>query len=287
MRKVVKNAILVDSVSAKLKLIILGGGRMGKAFIKGLSHSAEHQISVVEPISELKTEIRNNFNVNVSNFDNAEKQIVEMVPLSDYVLLCVKPQTFHSIKGALKNSLSNNQIIISIMAGIKTETICNSLETQNVVRVMPNTPSQIGKGISVWFRNNDLTNNLKNDIEGILGALGEFEEIFSEEIIDKVTAISGSGPGYIFYFMESMLKSCQEIGLDKNLSRRLIIKTFLGSSELASISKKDFNELKEEVASPKGTTEAGLNKMIENNFYKSINEGIRSAYLRAKELDYD
>ena len=260
---------------------------MGNAFIKGLSHSADNQIHVVEPISSVKAKLKDDFGVVVSNYDNPEKQMSEIVPLCDYVLICVKPQVFKKIKESLKNLLSDNQIVISIMAGISTENLCKGLGIKNAIRVMPNTPGQIGKGISVWYKKNKINSKFEEGIKNILGALGESEEVYGEEIIDKATAISGSGPGYIFYFMESMLKSCKEIGIDEKLSKKLIIKTFLGSAELAKFSEKDFDELMKEVTSPNGTTEAGLKTMSENNLGNAIILGIKSAYKRARELNND
>tara|TARA_B100001287_G_scaffold141428_1_gene118962 strand:- start:403 stop:1236 length:834 start_codon:yes stop_codon:yes gene_type:complete len=277
----------VDLASVKLKILVIGGGRMGNAFIEGLSHSADNQIHVVEPISSVKAKLKDDFGVVVSNYDNPEKQMSEIVPLCDYVLICVKPQVFKKIKESLKNLLSDNQIVISIMAGISTENLCKGLGIKNAIRVMPNTPGQIGKGISVWYKKNKINSKFEEGIKNILGALGESEEVYKEEIIDKATAISGSGPGYIFYFMESMLKSCKEIGIDEKLSKKLIIKTFLGSAELAKFSEKDFDELMKEVTSPNGTTEAGLKTMSENNLGNAIILGIKSAYKRARELNND
>tara|TARA_Y100000817_G_scaffold63996_1_gene48133 strand:- start:1072 stop:1905 length:834 start_codon:yes stop_codon:yes gene_type:complete len=277
----------VDLASVKLKILVIGGGRMGNAFIEGLSHSADNQIHVVEPISSVKAKLKDDFGVVVSNYNDPEKQMGEIVPLCDYVLICVKPQIFNKIKEALKNLLSDKQIVISIMAGISTENLCKGLGIKNAIRVMPNTPGQIGKGISVWYKKNKIDSKFEEGIKNILGALGESEEVYEEEIIDKATAISGSGPGYIFYFMESMLKSCKEIGIDENLSKKLIIKTFLGSAELAKFSEKDFDELMKEVTSPNGTTEAGLKTMSENNLGNAIILGIKSAYKRARELNND
>ena len=277
----------MDLASVKLKILVIGGGRMGNAFIEGLSHSAENQIHVVEPNSSVKAKLKIDFDVTVSNYDDPEKQMGEIIPLCEYVLLCVKPQVFNKIKKTLKNFLSDNQIVISIMAGISTDNLYEGLGIKNVIRVMPNTPGQIGKGISVWYKKNKIDFKFEEGINNILSALGEFEEVYEEEIIDKATAISGSGPGYIFYFMESMLKSCKEIGIDENLSKKLIIKTFLGSAELAKFSEKDFEELKKEVTSPNGTTEAGLKTMTENNLGNAIILGIKSAYKRARELNND
>ena len=152
---------------------------------------------------------------------------------------------------------------------------------------MPNTPGQLGKGISVWFSKNNINNEVKLNIETILESLGDHIKVDNEDIIDKATAISGSGPGYIYYFMESMKKSCKEMGMDDKLSNRLIVKTFLGSAILANFSNKEFSDLKKEVTSPNGTTEAALNMMKNNNFEETIISGIKAAYNRAKELNND
>ena len=260
---------------------------MGKAFIKGIAHSAQHEIYLVEPDQERALELKSNFNINISESNNYEQQIKEFTKSSDLILLCIKPQTFNSIKDILKENISENQFIISIMAGINTNTICNGLGVSNSIRVMPNTPGQIGKGISVWYTRKPVNEEIKNTIENILKSLGDCIKVNSEEIIDKSTAISGSGPGFIFYFMEIMMNSCNEIGMDENLSKELIIKTIIGSGELAKMSNKNFKELRDEVTSPNGTTEAGLNEMSNNNFENSINSGIKAAYIRALELSND
>ena len=117
--------------------------------------------------------------------------------------------------------------------------------------------------------------------------MGDHIKVDNEDIIDKATAISGSGPGYIYYFMEVMQKTCREIGIGNELSKDLIVKTFLGSSILANSSNKEFSDLKKEVTSPNGTTEAALNMMKNNNFEETIISGIKAAYNRAKELNND
>ena len=287
MKKVAKNATLVGIASVKLNVLVIGGGRMGKAFIKGLTHSAEHKIYLVEPNSERKLELKKDFNIDISDSENYENQITKLLPLANIIIICVKPQIFSSLQSILSGNISHEQTVLSIMAGINTEKICKSLKIKNSIRVMPNTPGQIGKGISVWFSKNSIDNNIKTNIESILESLGDHIKVDSEDTIDKATAISGSGPGYIYNFMEVMQKSCREIGMDDNLSRDLIIKTFLGSTLLANTSNKEFNELKNEVISPKGTTEAGLNIMNKNNFENSIISGIKASYMRAKELNND
>jgi len=287
MRKVAKNAIHVDIANAKLNILVIGGGRMGEALIKGLTHSTKYKIYLVEPNLERKLKLKNNFDVNISDSKNFENQIKDFLQLSNIIIFCVKPQVFSSMQNILSNNIENKQTVLSIMAGINTEKICQSLKIENCIRIMPNTPGQIGKGISIWFSKSNINNSVRISVEKILESLGDHIKVESEDIIDKATAISGSGPGYIYYFMEIMQKSCREIGIDDNLSKDLIIKTFLGSTLLADTTNKEFNELKNEVISPKGTTEAGLNIMIKNNFESSVISGIKAAYNRAKELNND
>ena len=274
----------MDIASVKLNVLVIGGGRMGKAFIKGLSHSTNHNIYLAESNIERKNELKNDFDINISNSEN---QIKDFLSLSDIIILCVKPQTLKLLQDDLKNKISEKQTVLSIMAGISTEKLCSSLNIENSVRIMPNTPGQLGEGISVWFSKNNINNEVKLNIETILESLGDHIKVDNEDIIDKATAISGSGPGYIYYFMEAMKRSCKEIGMDDNLSNHLIVKTFLGSAILADFSKKEFSDLKKEVTSPNGTTEAALNMMRNNNFEETIISGIKAAYNRAKELNND
>ena len=274
----------MDIASVKLNVLVIGGGRMGKAFIKGLSHSTNHNIYLAESNIERKNELKNDFDINISNSEN---QIKDFLSLSDIIIICVKPQTLKLLQDDLKNKISEKQTVLSIMAGISTEKLCSSLNIENSVRIMPNTPGQLGEGISVWFSKNNINNEVKLNIETILESLGDHIKVDNEDMIDKATAISGSGPGYIYYFMEAMKRSCKEIGMDDNLSNHLIVKTFLGSAILADFSKKEFSDLKKEVTSPNGTTEAALNMMRNNNFEETIISGIKAAYNRAKELNND
>lgn len=274
----------MDIASVKLNVLVIGGGRMGKAFIKGLSHSTNHNIYLAESNIERKNELKNDFDINISNSEN---QIKDFLSLSDIIILCVKPQTLKLLQDDLKNKISEKQTVLSIMAGISTEKLCSSLNIENSVRIMPNTPGQLGEGISVWFSKNNINNEVKLNIETILESLGDHIKVDNEDIIDKATAISGSGPGYIYYFMESMKRSCKEMGMDDKLSNHLIVKTFLGSAILANFSNKEFSDLKKEVTSPNGTTEAALDMMKNNNFEETIISGIKAAYNRAKELNND
>jgi pyrroline-5-carboxylate reductase len=174
---------------------------------------------------------------------------------------------------------------MSIMAGINLNKICNSLNLQNAVRIMPNTPSQVGKGISIWVSKNSLKPREEVMVAHILDSLGVSIKTLEEEDIDKATAVSGSGPGFLFLIMETMYKTAKEIGLNDEMAKVLISQTFLGSGELAVYSKKSFAELKNEVISPSGTTEAGINAMMNNGIEKALSEGIKKAFRRSQELN--
>ena len=159
----------MDIASVKLNVLVIGGGRMGKAFIKGLSHSTNHNIYLAESNIERKNELKNDFDINISNSEN---QIKDFLSLSDIIILCVKPQTLKLLQDDLKNKISEKQTLLSIMAGISTEKLCSSLNIENSVRIMPNTPGQLGEGISVWFSKNNINNEVKLNIETILESLG-------------------------------------------------------------------------------------------------------------------
>ena len=128
MKKVAKNATLVGIASVKLNVLVIGGGRMGKAFIKGLTHSAEHKIYLVEPNSERKLELKKDFNIDISDSENYENQITKLLPLANIIIICVKPQVFSSLQSILSGNISHEQTVLSIMAGINTEKICKSLK---------------------------------------------------------------------------------------------------------------------------------------------------------------
>ena len=170
------------------------------------------------------------------------------------------------------------------MAGIKISNIQNHTEHEKVVRVMPNTPAQVSRGISVWKSSDNISKNDKITVEKILNSFGKCIEVESENIIDISTALSGSGPGFIYKFLESMISAGEKSGLDKEMRRILAIETLIGSSELLRITNESPNKLREAVTSPGGTTEAGLNFMSNNDFEEIIFGTIKAAIDKSIEL---
>ena len=259
---------------------------MGESFVRGLRNSKKlSSIAVAEIDNQRKIYLSKTFGLQVSSEESIHLQLKELVPKSDIVAFCIKPQNFKSVSDSIRGIINNTHLTMSIMAGINLNKICNSLNLQNAVRIMPNTPSQIGKGISVWVSKNSLKPSEEVMVAHILDSLGVSIKTLEEEDIDKATAVSGSGPGFLFLIMETMYKTAKEIGLNDEMSKALISQTILGSGELAVYSKKSFAELKNEVISPLGTTEAGINAMMSNGIEKAISEGIKKAFRRSQELN--
>ena len=170
------------------------------------------------------------------------------------------------------------------MAGIPLEKLNKYLNHKNIIRVMPNTPAQIGKGSSIWMKLNHVEKNKINFFKKVLLSCGTEIEVNNEKSIDIATAISGSGPAYILFFMESLINSGIELGLEEKLAEKIVYETVLGSAYLARNSKKNTRELIDMVTSPGGTTAAGLSVLNTLEFNKIINSAIQSAYDRGIEI---
>ena len=260
---------------------------MGEAFASSVIKSGNNSIYVAEPNINRKQHLKTKINVNISEEEDVYDQINELLPKSDIVILCIKPQLFNELSCRLKGSIDPNKIVISILAGTRLDKICDSLKIDNAIRVMPNTPSQIGKGISMWTSKKPLLEEEEEEITKILECLGVSIKTDKESDIDKATAISGSGPGYLFLIMEIIENIGIEMGLSKEVTKNLVIETFVGSSLLAKEKGKSFKELREEVTSPKGTTDSGIKEMIKNKIEYSIKSGIIKAHERSKEISND
>tara|TARA_B100001029_G_scaffold175742_1_gene177613 strand:- start:3245 stop:4057 length:813 start_codon:yes stop_codon:yes gene_type:complete len=270
-----------------VKILIIGGGRMGEAFAFSLIKSGNNDVFVAEPDSERRQYLNLKLNVNISKKLDVYDQINELLPITDTIILCIKPQLFPEISKRLKGIIDQKKLVISILAGTKLNKICESLQIDNAVRAMPNTPGQIGKGISIWKSQKPLSANEENQVAKILECLGIAIKTDKEADIDKATAISGSGPGYLFLIMEIMEDIGIELGLSKEVVKKLVIETFVGSSILAKEKDKSFKELREEVTSPNGTTDSGIKEMMKNKLDLSIKSGIIKAHEKSIEISND
>ena len=264
-----------------MSLVIIGGGNMGRAILLALLKSASflpEDILLIESDGEKRQKIYN------STKCNTKDVIDEAVRSYDVVLLAVKPQSSSAVMGILAQWLLPEHLVISVMAGISLQTMRKGLGQSMLVRVMPNIPTLIGEGMSVFFASDEVGNEGREWVRILFNSCGSCLEAKNEDAIDAATAISGSGPGYLFYFAEQMVSSANALGFNEEEAQALVQKTFRGATLLWESQQVAPETLRQQVSSPGGTTLAALNHFQSKNVGESIQEGMRKAYRRAKEL---
>lgn len=194
------------------------------------------------------------------------------------VVLAVKPQDFLVLAQHLAPKITPQTIVVSIMAGIKTTALSKLLGTNKLVRVMPNTPVRIGKGTSAWYAN-QLTKQEEKTVEKILKTTGYSVRLRKEHLLDSITAISGCGPAYIYYFMEQLIDEAQKLGIPEPEATMLVVHTFLGASALALQTEEPIKKLRKNVTSKGGATEVALREFTKRNVGIGIKKGIQKAFL--------
>lgn len=266
-----------------MKIAILGAGNMGLSFSKSFLkyelikpedlHLITRNPSSVEKISKEFSSSK------ISLFSDIEK--ID----ADLIIIAVKPQDFPQLAAIFKHKIENNQMILSIMAGIKIEKIQQALEHNNVVRAMPNSPTLLGMGITGFTAAEGISFQKLMTIERLLNSTGRSVYLENEELLDGVTALSGSGPAYFYYIVDAMIKAGTQMGIDEDLSKLFVKQTMLGAYHLLNNSDKNIEELIRDVASKGGTTEAALKTYDELELKQIIQKGILNAEKRAKELN--
>ena len=256
------------------RLVICGGGNMGFAIASLCTSKLPNlKIQVIEQREERRTEIKSKLNVDV---------LTEIPNVSNAALLfAIKPQDFTT----LKLQGTKPELVISIMAGITTEKIVNILgDSTPVIRCMPNTPLQIGEGMTVYFANKNVTEEQRSFAENILSAAGKTLQVFDEGMLDAATAVSGSGPAYLYHFMESYIAAAKEIGFSEQDAELLVTQTIKGAYSLWEAGDVSIAELRRRVTSKGGTTEAALNEFNRLGAATTLSSGIKQALKRSKEL---
>jgi pyrroline-5-carboxylate reductase len=199
-------------------------------------------------------------------------------------MLAVKPQNLADVAAELKGKLNPGQLVLSIIAGKNIKSLQQGLGHKSVVRVMPNTPAQIGMGMSVWTATAEVTQPQKVQVGSMLGAMGEEIYVEDESVIDMATAISGSGPAYVFLFMESLVNAAADIGLPADTARKLVLQTVLGSAKYARQSGEELARLRQMVTSPGGTTAEAIAVFETKEFRSIIKQAVEAAYKKTKQL---
>jgi pyrroline-5-carboxylate reductase len=256
---------------------------MAEALIKGIIGAGVYKPENIL-ISDIRPErlelLVKNYNVKKAEGNAA------LAEKADILVLSVKPQNMADALQSIKGAVGSETFVITIAAGIKVAKITAVLGDIAIVRVMPNTPALIGEGASALFANSKARPMLKK-AESIFSAVGKTTLVDDEDLIDAVTAVSGSGPAYYFLLMEEMIKAAVELGLSEDTAKDLVLQTAKGAGMLAIEADKNGEspaQLRQKVTSPGGTTEAALKKLAEGNFDQLIKAAIKKARDRSREL---
>ena len=260
-----------------MKVAIIGGGVMGEAILgaaidRGVFDPAH--VTVCEKIEHRRHQLHAEYGVAVSSSSD------ECVPGSDLVLLSVKPQDLGSVHGAL----APEALLLSIMAGIRIGTIAGAFRHDRIVRVMPNTPVAAKAGMSVWTATAAVSGEQRELTHNLLGSIGRDLYVADESKLDMATALSGSGPAYVFLFLEALIEGGVSIGLTRDESEEMALQTVLGSALYARESGTSPAELRARVTSPAGTTAAGLLELERGALRAAVIECVRAAFERSVEL---
>jgi len=264
----------------RIRIAFIGGGAMGEAIAKCLLTKmvAAPQDMVVSDVSRVRREfLSREYGVNALA-DNREA-----VRNADLIILAVKPQNLPQVMGEIRG-LAPEQLVLSIVAGATLSGLCRGLSHSTVIRAMPNMPAQIGEGMTIWTATAETEQKQKRLAQIVLGALGKEIYVADEKYLGMATALSGSGPAYVFLFIEALIDGGVHIGLPRDMAQELVIQTILGSTCTVEKTGKHPADLRNMVTSPGGTTTEALLRLEKGRFRSLLLEAVAAAYKKAKRL---
>ncbi len=264
-----------------MKVLVIGGGNMGLTYSQGMAKSSllnRKKLMIYDTSTEKQESLKDDGLFDV--YDDLEK----CLPDADIVFIAVKPYHCDELFPKMRSMLNQQQIFVSLMAGVTIGKIQEDLGVKKVVRTMPNLPAKVGLGVTSYTESEEVTRVELLMVRNLLDTTGESIRVKNENFINASTGISGSGPAYVFYFMQSMLEAAKKMGFSDNDSKVLVSMTFEGAVKLFNES--DITPMKwmDRVASKGGTTRAALDSMKDNNVEKLIEEAAYAAFDRAVEL---
>ena len=267
------------NTSAADAIAFIGGGNMASAIIGGLVRQSlpAAQIEVVEPLAETRAKLQSEFGV------NAQEHATRALARAGLVVWAVKPQMFEEAASQARPH-TGHALHLSVAAGIRSDSIAQWLGTERIVRSMPNTPALIGQGITALYARPGVSDGDQRRVEQLIATTGESLWVREEVQLDAVTALSGSGPAYVFFFLEAMTQAGIEMGLAREQAYRLSVATFAGASELARASDDPPQVLRQRVTSKGGTTHAAISVMEQEQVQALFIKALHAARQRAKEL---
>ncbi|MFH1381996.1 MAG: pyrroline-5-carboxylate reductase [Chloroflexota bacterium] len=264
-----------------MNITFIGGGNMGEAMLAALLDRKVGQpgaITVSDVSDARRSYLAQKYGVNTTGDNHLA------VGKGEVIVFAIKPQNLVQVMADLKGQLKSTQLLLSIVAGARISTLRQGLAHEAIVRAMPNTPAQIGEGMTVWTATAVVTGPQKKWATDILSSIGKETFVADEKFIDMATAVSGSGPAYFFYFVEALVAAAMEIGFSAEIAQELVMQTMLGSGHLVQKSNKSPAELRRMVTSPGGTTAEALAVLEKGSFTGLIQQAVVAAYDKAKKL---
>ena len=264
----------------KMRITFIGGGAMGEAMVKCLltKKVAVPRDMVVSDISPVRRELLSR-EYGVSTLADNRKAVAN----ADLIILAVKPQNLPQVMEEIKTP-SPEQLVLSIVAGATLSSLCRGLNHSSVIRAMPNMPAQIGEGMTIWTATAETEQKQKELAQTVLGALGKEIYVTDEKYLGMATALSGSGPAYVFLFIEALVDAGVHIGLPRDMAQELVIQTILGSTRTVEKTGKHPADLRNMVTSPGGTTTEALLQLEKGRLRSLILEAVAAACRKAGSL---
>lgn len=272
-------------------LSFIGSGVMAEAMIAGLLSKnlvKPEQVVASHPREERREELQSKYSIRL--FENNREAVSAATDVnnkeatSSIVILTIKPQRLGVILGELREVVRSNQLVISIVAGARVEMIADALQHKSIVRAMPNTPAQIGEGMTVWTATPEVSETQQAQIHAVFGALGREMHVEEERMIDMATALSATGPTYTFLVMEALIDAGVHMGFSRHVAEELVLQTMLGSVLFARESRKHPAELRNMVTSPGGTSAEAIYQMEKGGLRTVLSKAVWAAYQRAVTL---
>jgi pyrroline-5-carboxylate reductase len=263
------------------RIAFVGAGVMAESMIAGLLKNAlipAAHLVASHPRADRRHRLEERFGIlaTESNFEAARD--------ADLVILTIKPQVLQAVMRQLSGSLSAEQVVVSVIAGAPIDVLVNGLGHQAVVRVMPNTPAQVGQGMSVWSTTPGVTDSQRLRVQAVLSALGEELWVEEEKYVDMATALSGTGPTYVFLMMEALIDAGVHMGFPRRIAEQIVLQTVSGSVAFARDSGKHMAELRNMVTSPGGTSAEAIYQMEKGGLRTVLSRAVYAAYQRTQVL---
>lgn len=264
-----------------MKILIIGGGNMGMTYAQAFLRShitTKQDLMILEKSSEKWPELE------TLDIGSICKKPEDCLAQADLVILAVKPQDAGSLFEKIRPMVDPQQVFLSIMAGVRMSSIAQAVGIKKIIRAMPNLPAQIGMGMTAFTSTDEVTRIELVTVQNLINTTGKSIYVENESLIDAATAISGSGPAYVWFFMDAMIAAAKQLGFKESEAELLVSQTFAGAIDLFHQSNFSCEEWIKKVSSKGGTTEAALASFSQNVVFQDIVSGADAAYRRAQEL---